>query len=77
MKLTPWFPGHIKPKRVGVYQQLSAIEKRLGYQRWDGKKWSPWFSKAEDAACYGRECAPAAEEYQNDPWRGLAERPSK
>lgn len=72
MKLTEWFPGHIKPVRPGVYQQLSAVDKTLGYQRWDGANWSSWYSTVEGAA---KATDVAAHPFQNDQWRGLAEKP--
>ena len=74
-KLTPWYPGHIKPVRPGVYQQRSGYEKRLGFQWWNGKKWSSWFSSAESALLHGRNGPPADLRFQNDPWRGLAQEP--
>lgn len=71
-KLTPWFPGNVKPVRAGIYQQLSGFGKEIGYQRWDGKQWSVW--------CFSKEAAEsttsvAANFFQNDPWRGLAKEP--
>lgn len=72
MKLTPWYPGHIKPARSGVYQQLAC--KQIGYMRWDGLRWYLWDQSKEVAT----RCAwPADLAYQNDPWRGLAEDPSE
>lgn len=71
LKLTPWYPGHIKPVRPGVYQQMCGHNRDLGYQRWDGKAWSRWAYTAEEVAnlsCF-LDC--------NDPWRGLAEDPSQ
>ena len=67
-KYTPWFPGHIKPVRAGVYQQklLSGV---VGYQHWDGIKWFSWF-KTADLAVTGR--LYAGHRFQNDAWRGLA-----
>lgn len=73
IKLTPWFPGDVKPVRPGVYQQLSGNRDEFGYQRWDGRRWCLWCRKADDAA---RSRLVAASGFQNDPWRGLAEKPS-
>ena len=46
MKLTPWFPGHIKPVRIGWYQVTSGnlhfnSKGFLGGSRrfWDGDTW--------------------------------------
>lgn len=71
MKLTNWFPGYIKPVRVGVYQQLNGSGK-LGYQYWDGVRWHSWATLPELAT---DTCFWAAEFYQNDSWRGLAQEP--
>ena len=68
-KLTPWFPGHIKQVRPGLYQQMAEDE--LGYQYWTGAQWGPWSSDAAEAfqdrkfPCW----------HQSDPWRGLASDP--
>lgn len=67
-KLTPWFPGNVKPARPGVYQQYSGTGKELGYQFWDGSHWHLWFETADQAAA-NREVASFA--LQEDPWRGL------
>ena len=73
--VTEWFPGHIKPVRVGVYQLESGSRNEIGYQLWDGKGWGFWCrSPAEaerDAGQY------AADDFQNDRWRGLASDPAK
>lgn len=38
MKRTPWYPAHIKPVRVGMYEiQVSGFV-FSGYW-WDGKRW--------------------------------------
>lgn len=71
-KLTPWFKNQ-KPYRIGVYQQRSGLYREIGYQRWDGKLWFSWCKTPEEAA---REPWPACVTCQNDPWRGLAEKPS-
>lgn len=72
MKLTPWFPGHIKPVHPGVYQQKSGVSDRIGYQRWDGRFWHKWHPTAEAAA---QSYAPVTKIHQDDPWRGLAHKP--
>lgn len=71
-KLTPWFRNGEKPARKGVYQQMSGTGDRLGYQRWDGKRWMVWCETAEAAA--GKHI-PVRHSSQGDPWRGLAEKP--
>ncbi len=66
MKLTPWYPGTIKPVRVGVYERRYPDGATL-YSLWDGVQWY-W---AWDTA------ALASREYkytytQTIPWRGVA-----
>ena len=41
MKLTPIFPAHIKPVRVGVYKTGASGErgKLIWWSYWDGKRW--------------------------------------
>lgn len=68
-KLTPWYPGHIKPARPGVYQQLSGFRKSVGYQFWDGVSWYSWEATPEKAA--ESKCKVAIS-WQSDKWRGLA-----
>lgn len=72
MKLTPWFPGAIKPVRPGVYQQKSGGGHMVGYQRWDGMRWFLWIEDPDGAA---NQTFSAADGRQNDDWRGLAEQP--
>ena len=67
-KYTPWFPGHIKPVRAGVYQQKSHSG-LVGYQRWDGKKWFFWYAQIEHAST---STFAVDDSFQNDAWRGLA-----
>lgn len=38
-KLTPWFPPHIKPVRVGWYN-ASAYRKTHIIRYWNGQRWS-------------------------------------
>ncbi len=68
--LTPWFPGHIKPVRVGLYQQLSKANQTIGYQYWDGEQWGSWCYSPELA--YEHRFYKVHKEYQNDDWRGIA-----
>jgi hypothetical protein len=69
-KLTPWFPGSIKPVRTGVYQQMAKGV--IGYQLWTGSYWSLWHQSASVAA----QCKDYSW-FQNDPWRGLAQDPAQ
>jgi hypothetical protein len=42
-KMTPWFPPHIKPMRVGVYQikfNYTMPRTESMYATWNGRRWS-------------------------------------
>jgi len=69
MKLTEWFPGTIKPVRVGVYMQMDGLGKKEGYQYWDGSLWGG-FARSPDKAFVLRHHKPHAT-HQNDSWRGI------
>lgn len=72
-KLTPWFPGHIKPARPGVYQrQFNATPDLPLYSRWDGNAWRVSMSRPDVAAVV---CS--VSKAQVLPWRGLAQDPAK
>lgn len=67
MKLTPTFPGHIKPVHVGVYQR----HYRLGgwrYCYWNGKNWGFPGDSAEDSTTF---FFSLISRWQNLPWRGV------
>ena len=63
--LTPWYPPHIKPVRVGVYETNTRIGR---YQHWNGKFWGLFDPDAELAAD-SHDCRSF---YQSPSWRGLA-----
>ena len=65
MKLTPWFPGTVKPMRVGVYERAYGEDDFL-YCHWDGKYWYAWAMTPKQA-----EKAYALSALQNLPWRGV------
>lgn len=68
-KLTPWFPGDVKPVRAGVYETDSEqIGGTRTFQRWTGKQWGLCTSDASFAP-------PFMSAYQNPKWRGLAKKP--
>ena len=70
-KLTPWFPGDVKPVRVGYYERDwdgggNAWEVTPDF--WNGDSWeNVYFDGARDRAEYSR---------QDHPWRGLAKKPA-
>lgn len=40
VNLTQWFPGHVKPERIGVYERrFHKGSTMTHYSRWDGKTW--------------------------------------
>lgn len=72
-KLTPWFPGNVKPVRKGVYERDWLDGGPQWFSYWDGKNW-----------CFGDETAEGAKyaanmlhtsAHTNFPWRGLAQDP--
>ena len=73
MKLTPWYPGHIKPARPGVYETDPRTDPERNYQHWDGKVWGFAMHSTAGAAS----CAGIKSSCQNDKWRGLAEPPKE
>lgn len=71
-RLTPWFPGEVKPARPGVYQQ--KFKGKIGYQFWNGTRWMAWAGTPEAAMHRMHWEIPDA--CQQDPWRGLAADPN-
>jgi len=69
LKLTPWFPGHVKPVRDGVYEATHWGLACL--QHWNGTYWGRPGWSAKEATDNGGDkyC------YQNMEWRGLAVKP--
>lgn len=70
-KLTPWFPGNVKPVRVGVYERKPTEFTGLGgkYSFWNGNKWLLSAETIQEAAEEG--CWVWSFE-QKTPWRGVA-----
>lgn len=72
MKLTPWFPGAVKPVRVGVYErEYPLIPSDEGtvhlYCYWSGNKWSTWALSPKDAFNLWYTVGAL----QDLPWRGV------
>lgn len=68
MKLTPWYPGTVKPVRSGVYQRLydngdGSIAK---YCYWTGARWKTWHDTPHLAML-----VEAISLFQELPWRGV------
>jgi len=66
--LTPWYPPHIKPVRVGVYETDTRIGR---YQHWNGQFWGPYDPDARTAWLWKH----ARSGRQSPRWRGLAHPP--
>ena len=75
-KLTPWFPAHVKPARVGVYE-VDDQDGMIGpwYAYWNGRRfgWRSW--KGPQEAYESRFDSIGLDERAI--WRGLAEDPAK
>ena len=69
-KLTPWYPGEIKPIRIGVYERQYPARSWTSYCYWDGRIFSQGWKAPEPAKEYRN--LPSASSYQNLPWRGVA-----
>ena len=69
--LTPWYPPHIKPVRVGVYETDSEINHFPGaegcYQHWDGQVWGYCAHRID----YCLTADIAQSRHQSPRWRGL------
>jgi hypothetical protein len=71
VRFTPWFDGRVKPARAGVYQLMSGTRSTVGYQYWDGHRWSVWRLTPKEAEKHkGLSADPM---YHDDDWRGLSE----
>jgi hypothetical protein len=68
-KLTPWFPGSVKPARGGVYEREWGAH--TGYALWNGV----WFMSCRTPEIAVYQYVVSSE--QRRPWRGLASDPSK
>jgi hypothetical protein len=65
-KLTPWFPGHVKPAHIGFYERDYHIVEAELADYWDGDDWWVVPNGCPEERYLG---APVC------PWRGLAEKP--
>jgi hypothetical protein len=76
MKKTPWFPGHVKPARVGVYERNGPAGT---HSYWTGKFWMLGAWGADAAADWDEWPlnAPLSSGWQDLPWRGLTTKDGK
>ena len=72
-QMTDWFPAHIKPVRVGVYEVKTKDWNSLTptYALWDGYCWGYFIGSVKSAILShpGK-----AEAVQNKQWRGFTEK---
>lgn len=73
-KLTPWFPGTVKPasdaEHIGVYRRKLTNGDRV-FARWNGRFWCCWtWSLLTAATKIGKSNVQVCAQ-----WRGLAEKP--
>jgi hypothetical protein len=66
-KMTKWFPSHITPVNVGVYE--TDLAGYLGYSFWNGKYWSDTSIKLDMERSTKRRRG-----MQNKEWRGFKEK---
>ena len=69
-KHTPWFPGSVKPARVGVYQRILDDPSAIYYSLWDGYIWR-WSAIDPDTAAKKADISA----WLCATWRGLAQDP--
>lgn len=70
-KLTPWFPGDVKPARPGAYQRrFHQGNSPIFFSRWDGETWRGVSSRPEGVAK-----TRASAVWMRLEWRGLAADP--
>ena len=71
MKLTPWYPGDVKPVRVGVYQRdysgTTFSCHRSQYCYWNGRHWGMYGTTVSSAKRWSY----AVSGWQVLPWRGV------
>lgn len=71
-KVTGWYPGEVKPVRVGLYERIYD-DNAAHVSYWTGEYFSVFLERHEQEDDFYR-LMPSI--FQNEPWRGLTE-PSK
>jgi len=70
MKLTEWYPAHIKPVRKGVYETKCLELAWSTYQYWNGERWGGFCKTIHSADTkHNRNFVSSC---QNQMWRGIA-----
>jgi hypothetical protein len=67
---TLWYPGDMKPSKIGVYEVVSSKHEK-GYKFWNGDFWGLWSLSPEMA----KDSRWEKSVWQDHPWRGLAKEP--
>jgi len=77
IKLTPWYPGNVKPARAGVYEVKRRIARCAIYRYFDGKRWYYGGVDPKDAMYEFRiwKRFPHSQTPPKQQWRGLARKP--
>lgn len=69
MKLTPWYPGHIKPVRHGCYQTRHKGKRQVWYRYWNGIWWGVGMQPLTHVVV---ENGAIRSPFQDQQWRGVA-----
>ena len=69
-KLTPWYPGEIKPIRIGFYERMYHRGQAY-FCWWDGAQFG-LASEVPSVGKVGVHSILISSPYQNIPWRGMA-----
>ena len=70
MRLTPWFPSDVKPKRRGVYKTQYFLDEP-GYSYWNGAMWTGTQTNIKEAHGVRNKDFYYSEFIQEKKWRGL------
>ena len=68
MKLTPWFPSHVKPVHVGIYKTRVGHWDSEFFSYWNGRQWSIGYPSMKTAMMNKRTTAA----HQSKTWQGIA-----
>jgi hypothetical protein len=74
MKLTPWFPSSVNPKRKGVYKVVRTVWDEYpseSWLRWNGKGWQHTKHSGAGLLSAGHYACM----FGSDKWCGLARKP--
>ncbi len=69
MKVTPWFPGTVKPVHPGVYQRMLNVE--IVYAYFGGKNWYVSSPSYEQARINGKNADRVSAVQTSSQWRGV------